>query len=501
MKRVTFVKDLENYSLTKSLDENMKMVKEIFSNDEGINLRTFENQYNGLKGCLFFIDDMVDRVVISDNILKPILQSKVLLDDIDYIPYLSTQIILSSTLQTSISIGDLVDGIISGNTVLIVESCPQIIIISTQGWKGRAIEEPSSEKALRGPREGFTESLSTNLTMIRRKIRSKDLKFHNISVGERTQTQVTICYIDGLVHDEVLNNIINKIENICIDGIVDIKYIEEFIDENPFSLFETTKISEKPDVVSGKILEGRVAVLVDGSPSVMTAPSLFVESFIAGDDYYINYYYASLGRILRTLGFVATISIPALYISIVAFHQGILPTRLLISIYAARIGVPFPSFLELMILLTVFEVLREAGTRAPGSVGQAISIVGVLVLGTAAVDARLVSAPMIIIVGISSITGLMLPNITGTLSFLRLALLLLSSTLGIYGYIFGILALIIYLFSLRSCGVPFMGNLTSLRMQSLKDTIIRAPAWYMRYRPKFMSKDSKRSSIGGKGDE
>ena len=495
------MENLEKYSLTNSMDENIKIVQEIFKNDNTLRLRQFQNQYSNLQGCIFFINDMVDTTIINDHVLKPILENKVLLDDIDYISYLSTQIIVSSNLHLSTAIDDLVDSIVSGNTVLILEGYSQFIIISTGAWKARAVEEPNSEKVLRGPKEGFTESLTTNLTLIRRKIRSRDLKFHYMTIGERTRTKICVCYIDGLAHQDILNNIIDKIENIYIDGVVDIRYIEEFVDDNPFSLFETSYTSEKPDVVSGKILEGRVAVLVDGSPSVMTAPSLFIESFMAGDDYYINYYYASLGRILRALGFIATISIPALYISLVAFHQGSLPTRLLISIYAARVGVPFPSFLELMILLTVFEVLREAGTRAPGSVGQAISIVGVLVLGTAAVDARLVSAPMIIIVGVSSITGLMLPNITGTLSFLRLGLLLLSSILGVYGYIFGMLALIIHLFSLRSYGVPFMGNLTSFQMQSIKDTIIRAPAWYMRYRPKFMSIDSKRSSIGGKGDE
>lgn len=495
------MKNFKEYSLTKSLNENIETIKKIFKNDKTIDERIFKNQYNGLKGCLFFIEDMIDNIIINDYVLKPILDSKVLLDNIDYISYLSTQVILSSNLRVSTSVEELVDAIISGDTVLIVEGSCEFIIISSKGWKGRAVEEPDNEKVIRGPKEGFTESLATNITLIRRKIRSKDLKFHYLTVGERTRTKICVCYIDGLVKDEILNNIIGKIENIYIDATVDVKYIQEFIDDNPFSLFETSNASEKPDVVSGKILEGRIAVFVDGNPSVMTAPTLFIESFMAPDDYYVNYYYASLGRILRTFGFVMSISIPALYLALVTFHQGTLPTSLLITIYTARVDVPFPSFVELIILLTVFEVLREAGTRVPGTVGEAVSIVGVLVLGTAAVDARLVSAPMIIIVGISSITGLMLPNIASAISFLRIGLLLLASVLGLYGYMLGILALIIHLFSLRSFGIPFMSSLTSLHMQSLKDTVIRAPAWYMRYRPEFMSKDSKRGSIGGKNDE
>ncbi len=493
--------DLEKYSLTNSLDENIKMIQEIFCDDKCINLRTFQNQYNDLKGCIFFIDGMIDPIIVDEHILKPILDNKALPGNMDVITYLSTQVLVSSSLKISSSMEDIVDAILCGSTVLIAEGCAQVIIISSKGWKTRDITEPENEKALKGPREGFVESLDINLSMLRRKIRSKDLKFHHITIGERTRTDVCVCYMDGLVHDKILNDVIDKIENIYTDGVFDSKNVGEFISGAPFSIFEMGHFTEKPDTVSAMILEGRIAILVDGSPSVITVPSLFIETFISSDDYSLNYYYASMRRMLRIIGFVITISIPALYLALVAFHQSTLPTDLLVTIYAAREGVPFPTVLELIILVIMFEVLIEAGTRAPGGVSQALSIVGVLVLGTAAVDARLVSAPTIIVVGAAAITELMLPEITGPLALLRLSLLLLSSLLGLYGYMFGILALLIHLFSLRSCGVPFMDSLTSFRPQSIKDTFIRAPAWYMRYRPKFMSKDHKSGSIGGKGDE
>ncbi len=493
--------DLEKYSLTNSLDENIKMIQEIFCDDECINLRVFQNQYNDLKGCIFFIDDMVDPTIVDGHILKPILDNKALPGNIDHITYLSTQILASSSLEITSSIEDIVDAIVYGDTVLIAEGCAQVIIISSKGWKVRDITEPESEKALKGPREGFLESLSINLSMLRRKIRSKDLKFYRITVGERTKTKVCVCYMDGLVHDKMLDKVIDKIENIYVDGVFCSKNIGEFITDEPFSIFEMGHFTEKPDTVASKILEGRIAVLVDGSPSVMTTPALFIETFISSDDYALNYYYASMRRLLRIIGFVITISIPALYLALVAFHQSTLPTDLLVTIYAAREGVPFPTILELIVLVIMFEVLIEAGTRAPGGVSQALSIVGVLVLGTAAVDARLVSAPTIIVVGAAAITELMLPEITGPVAVLRMSLLILSSLLGLYGYMFGILALIIHLFSLRGLGVPFMDGLTTLQPQSIKDTIVRAPAWFMRYRPKFMSKDYKRGSIGGKGDE
>ncbi|WFA08630.1 spore germination protein [Tissierella sp. Yu-01] len=495
------MKDLNNSILYSSIEENIKLIKNIFNNDDTLQLRRFENTYNGMKCCIFFIVGMVDTSSINENILRPILSTKILLDDIDHISYLASQVLLSDTVTVSSNLDDVVNGILIGDTVLFVENHPRAIVINTKGWEKRNIEEPPTEKILRGPREGFTESLTTNLTLIRRKIQSKDLKFKFLTVGSRTNTKVCICYIEGLAKDEIINTVTEKIRNISIDGIYDIKYIQEFIDENPFSIFETTSNTEKPDIAAGKLLEGRIVILVNGSPIVATLPSLFIEHMMAGDDYYLNYFFASIGRMIRIWGFILTISVPALYLSLISFHQEIVPTPLLLSIYTARKGVPFPTFFELCILLAVFEVLREAGARVPDPIGQSISIVGALVLGSAAVEARFVSAPMIIIVGITAITSLLISPITSVVIILRAYLLLLSALLGIYGYILGMISIVIHLFSLRSYGIPYMDNLTSIKMQSLKDTFIRAPLWYMRYRPKFMSKDSKRENLGGKGDE
>lgn len=495
------MKDLNNYAISSSIEENIQMMKDIFNKDATLRFREFENQYNGLKCCVFFIDGMVDINMINENVLKPILDTKVILDGIDHIDYMKSHIIISSIVNTSYKISDIVSGIISGGTILFIEGNSKAMIIDTKGCKTRNIEEPPAEKVLRGPREGFTESLLTNLSLIRKRIQTKDLKFRYFTVGERTNTNICICYVEGLAKEEVLDTVIRKINEISTDGVLDIKYIQEFIDDNPFSIFETTTSTEKPDIVTGRLLEGRIAVLVDGSPAAMTAPSVFIEHMMASDDYYLNYFFATIGRIIRIIGFIASISIPALYLSLVSFHQEMIPTPLIMGIYSARQGVPFPTFLELFALLAVFEGLREAGTRVPSPIGESISIVGALVLGTAAVEARFVSAPMIIVVGLTAITGLALPSLSAVIIIIRGFLLILSAMLGFYGYIFGMIGLIIHLFNLRSLGVPFMDNLTSLRPQSLKDTMVRAPMWYMRYRPKFMSEDSKRSVDGGEKDE
>ena len=484
-----------------SLEENIKTIQNLFQKDDTLQIRRIENQYTGIKYCIFFISGMVDNTIINDNIIKPILNNKVLLDDTDHISYLASNILSNSRAEIIKNIDDVLNELLIGNTILFAENCNKSIALSSIGWEKRNIEEPPTERVLRGPREGFTEDLTTNLSMIRRKVQTKDLKFQFMTVGERTKTKICVCYINGLAKEEILNTVISKIEDISIDGILDIKYLQESLDENPFSIFEITMSTEKPDIVAGRILEGRIAVLVNGSPIVMTLPSLFIEHMMASDDYYLNYHMASIGRLLRIFGFLLTISVPAVYLSLISFHQEMVPTPLLISIYSSRAGVPFPTFLELFLLLITFEVLREAGVRVPGPIGQSISIVGVLVLGTAAVDASFVSAPMIIIVGLTAITSLLIPSLGGVVIMVRFFLLLLSGLLGIYGYIFGMLTIVIHLFTLRSFGVPYMNTLTSFRMQTIKDTYIRAPLWYMRYRPKFLSKDPKRQTIGGKGDE
>jgi len=491
---------MENFNdikLTTSLEKNMKIIMDLFIHDDTLKYRQFKNIREDIGCCLFFIEGMTDKNIINDNIIRPILEAPFIINDDDYITNLAFNIILTNTVEESEDMENIINKLLTGDSILFVDTFSKVLLISSQDWETRSVEEPSAEKVLKGPREGFTESLVTNISLVRRKIKSKDLKFHYITLGTRTNTKVCICYIENLTPDETINNIIRKVEKIDIDGILDVRYITEFIDDHPFSIFETAIETEKPDVVAGKLLEGRVAILVDGSPMVLTTPTLFIELLMTSDDYYLNYYFASIGRLLRVISFIASISIPALYIALVSYHHELIPTQLLMSIYAARQSVGFPSIVELVLLLFSFEALRESGQRIPGNVSSTIGIVGAIVLGTAAVEARFVSAPIIIIVGLTSITGLMSPVIAEILVILRAILLILSSLLGLYGYLIGMLGLLIFIHSLRSQGILFMENLNSLKPQEIKDTIIRAPWWFMQKRPNHMSEDSKRSNSGG----
>ncbi len=473
--------------LEKSLELNITILKNIFNNDETLLFRILENpQNNRLKCCIFFIDGMVDNEIVDRNIIQPILGYQFEYEEKISIDFMQYKLIASNSIEKTSELDKMLESIINGDTLLLMDNSAEALIINSKGWKTRSIEEPITEMVLRGPREGFNESIMTNLTLVRRKLKTTDLKFEFLKVGERSNTKTCICYMEGIANEKIVDELKIRLSKINIDGIFDSGMIQELIKDSPFSPFKTIGSSERPDTIAAKLIEGRIALFVDGTPVVIYLPYVFVEIFHANEDYYINYYFSSISRFLRFLAFFLSVSIPAIYVALVNFHQEIVPTPLIISIAAARQDVPFPTPLEAIIMLLVFEILRETSTRMPSFIGQSLSIVGALVIGQAAVEARFVSAPIVIITALSGITGLMLPRSKGAVIITRFILLVLSSVIGIYGYLFGVSGIIIHLHGMRSFGVPYMSNFMTLQPQDLKDTVIRAPWWYMKRRPKFI---------------
>ncbi|NLM10350.1 MAG: spore germination protein, partial [Clostridiaceae bacterium] len=338
----------------------------------------------------------------------------------------------------------------------------------------------------RGPREGFTEHIISNISLIRRRIKNPNLKFKFLQLGKQTNTTVCITYIEGVALESVLVELEQRLNRIDIDGILDSGYIQELIEDSPLSTFPTIGYTERPDVVVARMLEGRIAVIVDGSPFVLTVPHIFIENIQVSEDYYDHFIFGSFNRFLRTTASIATISIPAVYLALVTYHQEMIPTQLLITLSASLEGVPLPTSLSLIIMLIIFDVLREAGARMPSAVGQTVNIVGTLVLGQAAVEAQLVSAPVIIITAISGITTLVLPTLIESVVLLRLFLLVLSSFMGLYGYFIGIILIFLHLMSIRSFGVPYMMSITRFKDHDGQDSWIRAPWWSMTLRPKII---------------
>ncbi|TCL76378.1 spore germination protein KA [Hydrogenispora ethanolica] len=476
------------FQLSDSLESNEALFRRLFKNDDTVIYRRFSNPADAdLEYCAVFVDGMVNPEIINEHIIGPILHDvqpkKAGRRPVDI---LQTQVIQADEVQKTADVKRLTEALHNGDTVLLCAGETEALIISSKGWPTRAISEPESEKTLRGPKEGFTESLMMNLSMVRRRLHTDRLKFSMKVLGARSRTKACICYIEGLASPAILAELEKRLDQIKLDGILGTGYLVEFIKDAPLSPFKTIGNTERPDVVAAKLLEGRVALILDGSPVAITLPHVFVEYFQSNDDYYINFYFSSINRMIRIASFLFAISVPAIYLALTTFHEEILPTPLLLSISAARQGVAFPTAIELLILGLAFEILREAGMRMPSTIGEALSIVGALILGQAAVQARLVSAPMVIIIGLTAVTGLMIPGLSGAIIILRFVFVIFVTFIGFYGYLFGMIGLLVHLFQIRSFGVPYMTPLNAMNLQDLKDTVLRAPWWYMINRPRFI---------------
>lgn len=468
-------------ALSSSMEENVHFIQILFKDDDTLVARNIKNRAE-LKFYLFYSDGLVNSLTLNEHILSPLLASQVKKGS-NAIDLLLNHVLQVSEVKTVTKIKDIIQAITYGDTVLLVEGQDQAIILNSKYFFMRGVMEPDNEKAVSGPREGFSEVLLVNLSLIRRRLRTNDLKMKYYNMGRRTQTQMCICYVDSLVDKKVLNELYHRLDKISIDGVLDVNYISENIRDRKYSLFRETGVTEKPDSVVGKLLEGRIAVFVDGSPVVMTIPYFFIENFQIGDDYYTNYFYASITRILRITSYFLAVLTPGLYLALVAFHKEMIPTVFFLNVAAERSSVPFPVIIEMTLMLIVFDFLREAGLRMPSNVGSALSIVGALVIGQAAVDAKILDAPVIIVVGFSAITSLLTPRMGAAIVVTRFMFLYAAGLLGLYGFILVLIALIIHLYNLESFGVPQLKIYEDIEYQNIKDIFIRGPWFGMKKRP------------------
>lgn len=482
-------KNSKSKELAVSLEENIALFESIFDLDDMIQFRMLENKaQKGLQGCVIYVEGMIDHQTLDEYVIQHVISNDVpRYTRNDYLEELKTKSLTASDLTVTDNLEEIVEAVLRGDAALLLDGEPKAITICCKDLKSRNVEEASSEKAVRGPREGFSEPILINLSLIRRRIPTPDLKFQYKHVGRLTKTKVCICYIQSIASDKIVKELEKRLDELDLDGIVDSGYIQELIKDSPLSPFDTIGYTERPDSVVGKLLEGRIALVVDGSPFVLTVPFIFPEIFQTPEDYYNNYIFSSFNRLLRIFGAALALFVPAIYVSLTNFHQEMLPTPLLLSIAAGRADVPFPTVLEAFLMLIVFEILREAGARMPTAIGQTVSIVGALVLGQAAVDAKFIAPSMIIIVALTGISALMNLKGQGAILVLRFAFLIAAAIMGIYGVIFGALCLITHLMSIRSFGVPYMLTLGSVRFSDIKDTTIRAPWWYLKTRPQLIA--------------
>lgn len=484
--------------LKKSLDENLSIIKKILGDPSDLIIRELViGKEIPQKIALIIIDGLTNGQFVHDFILKGLvyeirtaeLSPEVKINSFKDI-LLNCSLPLSDVEELS-NFKDLFEKLLSGDSVILFDKLDSGLVIDTKGWQDRGIIEPSAETVIRGSRDSFNETLRTNTMLIRRRIKDINLRVINRVVGTITKTSVTIMYLEGLAKEDIVKDVIDRIDLINIDGILESGNIEELLVDNIYSLFPTMYTTERPDKVAGNLLEGRIAILTDGTPFVLVVPAVFMQFFQSSEDYYQRWIFASFIRSIRYLSFFLALLTPSVYIAITTFHHEMLPTSLLLNISGQRESVPFPAVVEVFFMEVTFEILREAGLRMPRAIGSAISIVGALVLGEAAVNAGVVSNIMVIIVSLTAITSLIFPeySFSSPVRLLRFVFIILSSIIGLYGIAIGLMMLTIHLCSLQSFGVPYMYPLAPLSLSGLKDAIIRTPIKTHIKRPQIITEN------------
>ena len=405
--------------------------------------------------------------------------------------YLCTKVITFSECEYVSEQGAIIDNILRGNVILFIEEGVECISFSATKYQERGVTEPPTSVVINGPRAGFVEGINVNISLIRRRVCSSDLRFDELSIGRYTKTRVVIGYINSIVDDDVVKSITKKLSNIDIDGIIDSDYLVDYLSKSKYSFLKLVGKTEKPDVAVAKMLEGRVLILVDGSPICLTLPFLFIEDLQASDDYYQKNYRVTLLRYLRLFGIVLAILLPSIYVATESFHYKLLPTKFLVTIINSSQGLPLTPFLEVIFVIALFEILYESSIRMPKYMGMALSIVGALILGDTAVKAGLVSSPSVMIIALSGITIYTVPDQAGQLSLLRLFFVFLAGTLGIFGITIGILILIIYSCGIDSFGSPYFAPVAPEVKNDLKDGFVKVVTSDMDTRPESLNVKNK----------
>lgn len=388
-------------------------------------------------------------------------------------------------LKESPLLDDCIQEVLGGNTVLLLEDADTALIVGSCGWPSRSIEEPVSETVVRGPREGFTEAFRTNTALLRRRIKDPNLVLEPYKLGRRSKTDVALVYIRGLTDKALVEEMRTRLARIDIDDVMESGYIEQLVEDNVMSPFPQLQTTERPDRVAAALLEGRIAVLTDGTPFVLIAPVTFTMMLSSSEDYYERWMPSSLIRLLRYAAAFFALFLPSLYIALISYNHGLIPTKLAISIAAGREGVPFPSIVEALIMEVTLEILREAGLRLPKPIGQAVGIVGGLVIGQAAVQAAIVSPIMVIVVALTAISSFAFPQYEAGIAIrmLRFGMMLAAAVLGLFGVILFFILIMAHLARLQSFGVSYLSPVVPARPSQWKDLFLRFPLRMMKQRP------------------
>lgn len=475
-----------NAPVSKLLSENRLSLFNIFNGSADMSFKTFLTGKNqSLNGFVFYLTDLVDEDLLAHHVLHSLLQTddwKDINDNDDAVEIAGRQIIGFGKVETAEKLEEIIQAVINGYAAVFFEGCSRSLIIDLEKRETRGIPTPQIDASVFGPRQAFVENIKTNLSLIRNIIRSPRLIVEKNMPRQGIKTPIYLLYLSGTVNTAVLETLRKRLDSMQTELILDSTSVKELISDKPSFPFNTIGVTERPDKTAAKIMEGKIALLTDGSPLAIVVPYLFIEEFHNTEDYYIPPFFASFSRFIRLLSFFITLLIVPLYVAIATFHQEMFPLTLLITATASREGIPFPTFVEALIMTFIFDILREGGIRAPRPVGQTISFIGALIIGTAAVDAGIISAPMVIIIALTGITAILNYPLKNMIIFCRLALLTAGAFFGFFGIEAVLIIILIRLCSVYSFGVPYLSPLAPLNKTGLiKDAFVRFPLKTLSY--------------------
>lgn len=479
--------------LSSKLGENKKRLKKAFGHT--IDLVEVSVTVAGRDGILLFFSTLVDAKELNKEVAEVLTQIdtqyKQNVLSIEQFETVRRKFLNGLPFKYVHTLHETIDALLEGHVVLLLEGFISSLALSVTHPKMRSIVEPSTQTIVRGPKDSFIESIEVNKGLIRQRLKNSRLRFVDFVIGSETKTLVCIAYLEGVVKEELLKEVKKRLNDIEAVSIIDSGQIEEFITDKAITLFPTTYNTERPDLLTLHILEGKVAILVDGTPFALSVPAFFSDFFQVSEDYYQPFFMSSFVRFVRYLSYFLSLLMPGLYVALTTYHLELIPTPLLVSIIGQRENVPFPAIVELFILETTFEVLREAGVRMPRAVGQTVSIVGALVIGQAAVEAGIVSTVMVIVVALTAIASFVSPiySFSSSSRLLRFLIAISAAVFGLYGILLILITVVIHLSAIRTFGAPYLAPIAPLITEDQKDVFIRMPTWMMQKGARRMKMD------------
>lgn len=434
-----------------------------------------EFELAGVKGLAFMFDGLVSNTQVSDFLLRPINRMAPPEADPEKLwEYLRSQFLFSSEQGIVETYEDLFTKAMSGFAMVMLDGMPRALSLGYQGFETRGVGEPAMEKNLRGSREGFTESNNTNTAMVRRRLKSPNLTVETLYLGRQSRTNVRLCYLSDVAAPETVEAVRQKLREASLPLVLDSGFLQAFIGKGAASLFSGTGTTQRPDTLCAKLAEGRVGVMVDGSPNVMIAPYLFTEHFHTLDDYTQRPYFTAFVRLLRLAAFFLTVLLPGYYVAVVTFHPERIPRMLLPAFLGSVSATPLSAMGEALALFLLYELLREAGLRLPDAIGHTLSVVGGIVIGDAIVTAGLVGLPMIIIIALTAVSAFAVPSLYEPVTILRFLFIFIGGILGLYGMVLGFLVLVVNLCSLHTLGTPLTAPIAPWQPRTLRDLFWRS---------------------------